>query len=445
VLQPLKCNITSPIFCSRQTTRSGVTSCLVGAAVIALVGCSASVGASANITHNPDGTPDKSSRAQRRDRALDRVPTLSGMAQQVIQSGQYPGLVIGVVLDGELIWWGGYGTARVGQDAPIDDRTVFRIASITKTVTGLALLRLRDEGKLALDDPLTRFVPEAAKLRPFTSDSAAITLRHLLTHTSGLPRLGGIDYVSRATKDMSEAELLDALDGLKSEFAPGADSSYSNLGMGLLGLVISRVTGSPFGRYIRQQILMPLRMPSTVWTPRRVPPDRLALGYARPNKGEVGWQRRHHWRLGAVAAMGGLYSNLRDMAAYVRFHMSAWPPRNGPEKGPVRRSSVRESHRVAGFGHPGRVMYGVAWGVGRLGSALMLTHTGSTWQYGAVVRMLPDRGLGIVAMANGPGSGALARLSRNALIDLEETLASGGLIRLPLRALKPIRLLIKKK
>ncbi len=403
-----------------------------------LGGCGPTIPRDGNIVTDPHGQPDSSSLLKRRDRVLAEIDRVDDLAAALIEQDRYPGLAVGVILDGELVWTGGYGVASL-DGRPVDQHTVFRIASLTKTITGLALLKLRDDGRLRLDAPATDYLPELGKVAPLTADAGPITLRHLITHTSGLPRVGTIDY-TRPGQDLTEAEILGSLEGLKLEAAPGSRAGYSNLGLALVGLTITRAAGRNAQRYITDAILHPLGMRATRWRAQSVPKDRLAIGYAKATS-EAAWAPKHHWRMGAGAAMGGLYSSVADMARYVAFQQAAWPPRDAPDPGPVRRSTVRETHRVAGFGRPGRTMYGMAWGIGTMGPDLMLTHLGSTWQYAAAVRILPERGLGIIALANGPHSRPLASLAWEALTHLQARLGEVGLIRtLRVRAVRPLPL-----
>ena len=388
-------------------------------------GCSPAIEPSVNVVVRPDGTLDPGTRQKRVDRVLRVVGTIAETASELVADKRYPALTVGVVLDGNLIWWAGYGSKRLGRSELVSADTVFRIASVTKTVTGLAVLKLRDEGRLELDAPATRYLPELARVIPPSTGSPKITLRHLITHTSGMPRVGGIDYASRADKDLSAAELIGVLDGLKLETSPGTRTKYSNLGMGLVGQIISRVSGVPFTQYMQREILARIGMTSTFWRPESVPAKRMATGYTRTKEG--GFAPRHHWRIGAGAAMGGLYSTLKDLGRYAAFQMDAWPPRSTPDRGPIRRSSVRETHRVAGYGRPGHSVFGVNWGSGTLGKDLMISHTGSTWQYASCVRVLPERGVAVGALASAGDSKHLARLARAALKDMTEALSEKGL------------------
>jgi len=219
-----------------------------------------------------------------------------------------------------------------------------------------------------------------------------------MTHTSGIPRMGKLDYYSRPDHDVTEKELLDGLKGLALDFVPGTKSVYSNLAVGVAGIVVGRASGLPYREFVTQRILKPLGMTSTFWDQSAVPTERLATGYQLV-KGE---HKKHpHWRFGASEALGGLYTTATDMARYVGFQLSAWPPSSGPERKPARRATVRESQLIAGYGRPDMQTYGANWApmkVPKLG--FVVAHTGGTFAYVANVSMAPQAGLGVVLMTN---------------------------------------------
>ncbi|MBW2456142.1 MAG: beta-lactamase family protein [Deltaproteobacteria bacterium] len=350
-------------------------------------------------TAPPDAVPSTVVRPTK-EQVLAAAPDLDGLLKQAPGKLGVVGLSAAVVLGRERIWTRGYGTRDRDGGDPIDVDTVFRIGSLTKLFTGLAILKLRDAGKLGLDDPVAMHLPEIAQVRYPTTDSPRITIRHLVTHTSGLPRLGKLDYFS-PKGGVTEAELLEGLKDLPLEAPPGQAEAYSNLGMSLAGLVVSRVSQQPYRDYVTDQLLEPLGMSSSVWDQDAVPTDRLATGYRSEDDT---YRAGHHWRMGASEACGGMYSSTADMARFVGSQLDAWPARNDPPSGPVRRSSIRESHLLAGPGPAGARTFGINWGSishPKLGFAA--THAGGTLQYGATVWLLPDLGLGLVLLANGGG------------------------------------------
>jgi CubicO group peptidase (beta-lactamase class C family) len=336
---------------------------------------------------------------------LAAIPKIKEHIRGEFTKNKLPGLAVALVHDGERIWSWSLGTKDLTTGDPITTDTVFRIGSITKIFTGLALLSLRDQGKLSLDAPVAKYLPEIEQVLYPTKDSPRITIRHLVTHTSGIPRVGRLDYVTNQ-HDLSPKEILDSLKDLKLEFAPGTKTQYSNLAMALAGLIVGRVSKSSLRDYVRDTIFQPLGMYSSYWNEKDIPPDRLATGY-KETEGQ--YQAGRNWRMGAAKGMGGMYSTLSDMSRFLGFQMSAWPPGNDPEQGPIRRSTIRESHLIAGFAHPGQNGFGVNWAPTKdfqLGFAL--THTGATSNYAATVLILPQHKLGMTILTNTGGEGARA-------------------------------------
>jgi CubicO group peptidase (beta-lactamase class C family) len=306
----------------------------------------------------------------------------------------------GVLVDGELVHAGGH-------DA--DSRTAFRIASMTKSFTAAAVLALRDDGAFALDDPVTRHAPELAALRPPWRDAPPVTIRHLLTMSSGLAT---DDPWADRHLDLSDAQL-DALieSGGTWAAAPGTVFEYSNLGYGLLGRIVLHVTATRVQDVVRTRLLEPLGMHETAWTAGALPSGtRIASGFARLDDAYV---EEPMLRDGTIAPMGGIFTTVGDLATWVAFLAGAFPPRDDPDDGPLSRASRREMQRVWTAIEPGRNRSGdgrnrppsVGYGMGilvqhhaRLGP--VLGHSGGLPGFGSNMRWAPDAGVGLIALAN---------------------------------------------
>lgn len=358
----------------------------------------------------------------RRAKLLAITPRIEAHLGAELARQEIPGLTLGVVVGGELAYARGFGARDPATPEAPDADTVYRVGSITKTLTAAAILQLRDEGKLALDDPAARYVPELAKVVYPTSDSPPITIRHLLTHSSGLPRLGRFKY-SDAAREVTEAELRAAVPGTMLEYVPGTKEVYSNFGFSLLGLVVERASGRRYRDHASERLLAPLGMSSSFWDERAVPPGRLATGH-RKRGGKL--EPAAHWRFGASEAAGGLYTSLRDMARYVAFQLSAYPPRSGDDAGPLRRSSIREAHSTA---RPARLSvepaaaegrhavdaratgYAYAWRAHQsCDDDAVVRHNGATDGYSAWVELYPRAGVGLVLLASSAEADAGALL-----------------------------------
>jgi CubicO group peptidase (beta-lactamase class C family) len=341
-------------------------------------------------------TPSASMDEPRRARIEAALPEVGRVFRAEAQKNSLPNAALGVVVGDKLAFAEGFGQ-RTEAGGQVGADTVFRIGSITKIFTGMALLALRDDGRIGLDDPVTRYVPELADAVYPTLDSPVITLRNLVTHTSGLPRVGGLHYAD--THGVTELELVSAARHAVLDFAPGTDARYSNLAMALGGLVVARASGEPARDFISQRILAPLGMRQTYWDQSAVPEEKLAAGHAKV-EGHY-HPVSAHWRLGAAEGMGGLYSSVSDLARFASYEMTAWPARSERDPGPIRRSSLRESQLSAGLARPGRQAFGVNWMVlndSNLG--YVITHNGGTEGYSACVLLGPTRGIGVIVLSS---------------------------------------------
>jgi CubicO group peptidase (beta-lactamase class C family) len=352
----------------------------------------------------------------RRKKLASTFPAIEAMASAEVRAHELPGMVLGVVVDGELAYAGGFGVTDLETRVKPDADTVYRIGSITKSFTALSVLALRDDGALGLDDPLTRLLPEAGGLVYPTRDAPPLTLRQLLTHTSGLPRLGAFDY-TRADREPSEDEIFKSLSGFALESAPGERLVYSNLGFGLLGIAVGRAARSSLREVVAKKILEPLGMTSTAWDPAGVPAARLATPYKKNLLGFL--ERASSWRLGASEGAGGIYSTLRDMTRYLTFQLAAYPPRSAPDTGGIRRSSVREAHfnalrsgalsvRMREAAERGESLvsaratsYGYAWSIEETCDFdRVVWHNGAVDGFSAGLSFLPEHGVGVVVLTN---------------------------------------------
>ena len=336
-------------------------------------------------------------------------PEIEKLFNTWVERRRMPGAVFGIVVDGELVWVKTAGVQDTATKAPVTPDTVFRIASMTKSFTAMAILKLRDEGKLSLDDPAERYVPALASLPYPTKDSPAITIRHLLTHSEGFPEDNPWGDRQLAQPDETMRAWMRA--GIPFSTAPGTAFEYSNYGFAILGQIVERAARQPYHVYVREQILKPLGMTASTFEAKEVPRDRLAPGYRwRDEK----WESEELLAHGSFGAMGGLWTSARDLARYVAFLMSAFPPRDEAEAGPVRRSSAREMQQA--WRGQGAIAYRTAvdaplqlssssygYGLGvsqncRFGH--VVGHGGGLPGYGSLMQWLPEHGVGLISMGN---------------------------------------------
>lgn len=342
----------------------------------------------------------------RRERLLAALPAADQQFATLAAQKQIPGAVYGVILDGELVHTYAVGLRDVAAKAPVMADSIFRIASMSKSFVTMALLMLRDQGLLRLDESVVRYVPEVLSWRAPTADCAPLTLRHLISMSAGLPEDNPWGDRLLAISDEDFSTLLAA--GATFANAPGVAYEYSNLGYMLLGRVVSKVAGIAMADFVMQQILRPLGMLATGWQPAQVPAEQWVHGYDRQGDAWVLEPALAHG--GDAAGFAGLCTNIPDLARYVSSFLAAWPPRDEEERLPLRRSSLREMQQIwrsAGTmmvaGAVDRV-YAAGYGGGLFvaddGEHSIVSHSGGLPGYGSVMQWLPQQGLGIVALGN---------------------------------------------
>ena len=271
----------------------------------------------------------------------DRIRLFEAWVESQMAYRGQPGLSIGIVHDQELVWAKGFGLADRERAIPATPDTRFRIASITKTFTATAIMQLRDQGKLQLDDPVAKHLPWFA-VRPREPGGPPITIRHLLTHVSGLPREADFPYWTTdefPTRD----DLVKALPDHEQFFSAETRSKYSNLAVALAGEIVATVAGGPWDRYVQQRILDPLGMTSTLPDASEEPVANLATAYGRRLPDLSRPSRTSGLRTRGLAPAAGMVSNVRDLAKYVAMQF-----RTGPAGGAqvLGGASLREMHRV---------------------------------------------------------------------------------------------------
>jgi CubicO group peptidase (beta-lactamase class C family) len=359
---------------------------------------------SASTDHRPEAFPTDNRRAA----LLAARPTIDTIFRANAEASHHVGQIWGAIVDDELLFFDTFGVADLARGTPVDEHTRFHIASLTKSFTCLAILALRDAGALELHDPVAEHLPELGARAALTEDAPSIVIEQLMTMTSGLPEDN--PWADRRLED-TRAELRTLLEGgLSYSSVPGSTYEYSNLGYALLGEIITRVSGRPCQQYITEELLEPLGMLETVWDFSDVPVGELALGYRWEDEQ---WKLEPMLHTGAYGSIGGLITSLHDLARYASFHLSAWPPRSGPDNGPVRRSTVREMHVPAmprldanardADGTPCPALVGYGYGLGMRSDCHGVrrsAHTGGLPGFGSNIQMFPDHGVALISFAN---------------------------------------------
>jgi CubicO group peptidase (beta-lactamase class C family) len=342
------------------------------------------------------------------------------------ERGGQPAISYGIAVGGELVHAAGFGGRTLGGPAP-DERTVFRIASMSKSFTASAIMLLRDEGALRLDDQAAAYVPDLEGWAYGAADAAPVTIRHLLTMTAGFPtddpwgdRQQGLP--------LEEFQVLLA-GGVSFNWAPGTRFEYSNLGYAILGLVVAAASGVPYDEFVRTRLLAPLGMSRTGFAAEEFPAAELATGYRR---GPDGWQELPFDPYGAFAPMGGVFSSVADLAAWTAGFAAAFPPDGAPGAAhPVAAASRRQMQlpqAVTGWRAPDRIPGGPPAAPSYYGFGLfvdedpafgrVVSHSGGYPGFGSNMRWHLPTGVSVIALGNGTYSPmyALAELVMRELL-----------------------------
>ncbi|MBK8505355.1 MAG: beta-lactamase family protein [Saprospiraceae bacterium] len=351
----------------------------------------------------------------------EAFPVIAQIYKEYAENNKFPSITYGVVIGDELVFSGSTGLANLENNTASSLKTVYRIASMSKSFTAMAILHLRDAGKLQLSDPVTKYIPEFEKVIPLTDDAPAITIKHLMTMSAGFPEDN--PWGDRQLADTDNELLALISEGLSLSNVPGVTFEYSNLGYALLGKIITNVSAMPYQKYIRDNILIPLGMLNSFYDYEEVPLSLLAQGYRWEDEQ---WKKEPLLSDGSYGAMGGMLCSLEDFAKYVSLHLNAWPPRNAPDAGPVKRSSIREMHQPWRFnglfsdatnlrGDTCAVTTGYGYGLGwrqDCSGIIRVSHSGGLPGYGSEWRIYPEYGVGVISFSNrtyGAPSAANAR------------------------------------
>lgn len=344
-------------------------------------------------------------------------PLIHKVFENLSANKKIPGIAYGIVVDDSLIIASSIGQININKKNSSTIESSFRIASMTKSFTAMSILKLRDEGKLSLDDPISTYIPEMSDLIYPTKDSRIIDIRNLLTMTAGLPEDNC--WADRKLDETNEMLKTIVQQGLSFSTIPSTNYEYSNLSYALLGNIISSVSGIPYQDYIRNNILLPLGMNQTYWEFDSVPSNKLALGY-RWEEGQYNLEPMLHD--GSFGSIGGLITSIVDFSKYVSFQLSAWPARNDEETGPIRRSSLREmqTSQFASLNANDKNFngdlcatisgYGYGLGISKdCNGVTRVSHGGALPGFSSNYIFYPKYGIGIIAFGNLSNSNPLPK------------------------------------
>ncbi len=362
---------------------------------------------SATLAASEEYPPPRFTDPDRVKKLESAMPEIDRLFRTYATDKKIPGMIWGVVIDNRLAHTESFGVRDRSSQEKVTPDTAFRIASMTKSFTALAILKLRDEGRLSLEDPVSRWIPEFARMELPTRDTPPLLVRQLMSHSAGFPEDNPWGDQQLSATDSTLDEWLRK--GIPFSTPPGTRYEYSNYAFGLLGRIVTKASGVPYETYMREEVLAKLSMDGTTFEFSEIPATRRAVGYRLRPDGTYG--EEPPLPHGVFGAMGGLLTTATDLGRYVAFHLSAWPPRDDEETGPVRRASVREMAHLwtpsnltvksvngalqaseTGYGYGLRVTSDCRF-------EKIVTHGGGLPGFGSYMAWLPDYGVGMFAMA----------------------------------------------
>lgn len=319
---------------------------------------------------------------------------LQAWIESQMEYRQLPGLSIALVSDQEVFWSKGFGMADPETGTAASPETIYRIASISKLFTATALLQLRDRSLLNLDDPVNRYL-SWFKIRNRHKNTRAITIRHLLTHTSGLPRESAFPYWTDFEFPTRE-QMMEALPHQETVFPPETRWKYSNLALALAGEIVAEVSGESYAEYIHRHILDPLEMASTSVHLPEDHTSRLAAGYSR-RMPDGSRERRPFTHSRGLTPAANLSSTVLDMARFVALQF-----RGGPAKGPqiLKGSTLREMHRVHWLKPDWSGGWGLGFNIERRNGRVLIGHGGNVAGYATKIAFCLEEKFGVIVMTN---------------------------------------------
>jgi len=314
-----------------------------------------------------------------------------------LKSSTAPGAAVLVVKNGQPVFRRGYGVTDLRTEHPIEPDTTFRLASFTKQFTAMSIMLLVHDGKLHYDDHLTDVFPD------FPAYGKAITIRNLLNHTSGLPDyedLLNAQYPNTPDEQIPQIHddgVLKLLEQQRAgKFPAGSKWEYSNSGYVVLGLIVQKVSGEPFGQFLHKRIFVPLKMNDTLaYEKGKNEVPRRAYGHT---KAKDGWRETDQSSTSATLGDGGIYTSIDDLARWdlaLRNHTLISESEMQPALAPVQPTGGPARNE-----HGETVSYGFGWFLDPYRGYKRMFHDGETMGFRTTIQRFPDDDLTIIVLAN---------------------------------------------
>lgn len=311
-----------------------------------------------------------------------------------------PGISVAIVNNQNMIYNKGFGVTDMEKKTSASSETLYSICSISKLFTSVAIMKLWEEGKLRLDDEVRTLLP-SYNLKQQFNESVPITIRSLLTHSSGLPRESDYPYWSDEFKFPTQKEMLDKLDKQETLYPSSTTYQYSNLGITLLGEIVSAVSGMPYEKYVEENILKPLRLSNTrTFMPKELWRNKLATGYSALYRDGTR-KMAPYFNAAGISAAAGYTSSVEDLARF-----AAWQFRllNNGGKEIIKASTLKEMQRVNFMDPDWKTTRGLGFAVLQMNGSTYVGHGGSCPGYVSQLLLKPKDKLAVTVMINGQAS-----------------------------------------
>ncbi len=356
------------------------------------------------------------------------MPRITSRLNQLMAEQGVPGVALAIVHDQAVAFMGGFGYADIVAERAMTADTICAVASISKTFTASAIVQLRDKGKLTLDDPIVRHIPEFKAVHNRFGRVEDVTLRRLLTHRAGL--VGESPFGHWYKLEFPEmADVIAMLPRCEVVIEPDSAFKYCNLAFALLGEVVERASHRPYGDYVAENILAPLGMKSTTFdTP--VDRVRVATGYMPERYQEVPEIAQDPPTRGYQAA-AGMRTCARDLTRWLALQFRT---RAGRREGAqvLAGKSLSEMHRVTFVERDWKTGYALTWMAARIGENIYLNHGGSMPGFLSMIAFNKPYRLGVVALSNKQGHTVASTIALEALEMLVPSAAA------EFKAIKPV-------
>lgn len=312
-----------------------------------------------------------------------------------------PGISVAIVTDQDVLWSKSYGMADLEKKVPSSPNTIYSICSISKLFTSVAIMQLRDEGKLRLEDLVSDRLPWF-NLKQAYPDSGPITIRSLLTHSAGLPRESDYPYWSGPDFPFPSREQVKARLGKQQTlYPPSTYFQYSNLGLTLLGEIVAEVSGVPFQRYVKENILQPLQLSSTrPELPESLWREKLATGYSALKRDGTR-DMLPFFQAKGITPAAGFSSTVEDLARFASWQFRLLE-KGGEEI--LKASTLREMHRVHWVDPDWKTTWGLGFFVKEVDGRSMVGHSGGCPGYSSILNIDPHQKQAFIAMINACGA-----------------------------------------